>query len=146
MAAVAIGAIVGDNVGYQLGLRLGREWLLRHGARAGITPARLQRAEAFFTRHGPKAVFLGRFVGFARALVPFVAGASRMPYRRFLISDALGAVLWTVGFVLLGYGLGASWRVAEQWIGRSSMLLAGIIAIAGLVLWLRRRRRQASAR
>jgi membrane-associated protein len=69
-----------------------------------------------------------------------------MPYRRFLIADALGAVLWTVGFVLLGYGLGASWRVAERWIGRSSMLLAGIIAIAGLVLWLRLRRKQASAR
>jgi membrane protein DedA with SNARE-associated domain len=146
MAAVAIGAIVGDNIGYQLGLRLGREWLLRHGKRVGITAARLQRAEAFFTRHGPKAVFLGRFVGFARALVPFVAGASRMPYRRFLIADALGAVLWTVGFVLLGYGLGASWRVAERWIGRSSMLLAGIIAIAGLALWLRRRHKQASAR
>jgi membrane protein DedA with SNARE-associated domain len=146
MAAVAIGAIVGDNIGYQLGLRLGREWLLRHGKRVGITAARLQRAEAFFTRHGPKAVFLGRFVGFARALVPFVAGASRMPYRRFLLADALGAVLWTVGFVLLGYGLGASWRIAERWIGRSSMLLAGILAVAGLVLWLRRRRKQASAR
>jgi undecaprenyl-diphosphatase len=146
MAAVAIGAIVGDNIGYQLGLRLGREWLLRHGRRVGITAARLQRTEAFFTRHGPKAVFLGRFVGFARALVPFVAGASRMPYRRFLLADALGAVLWTVGFVLLGYGLGASWRVAERWIGRSSMLLAGILAVAGLVLWLRRRRKQASAR
>jgi undecaprenyl-diphosphatase len=145
IAAVAIGAIVGDNIGYQLGLRLGREWLLQHGKRVGITAARLQRAEDFFTRHGPKAVFLGRFVGFARALVPFVAGASRMPYRRFLLSDALGAVLWTVGFVLLGYGLGASWRVAERWISRSSMLLAGIIAIAGLVLWLRRRK-QASAR
>jgi membrane protein DedA with SNARE-associated domain len=146
MAAVAIGAVAGDNVGYQLGLRLGREWLLRHGARVGVTAARFQRAEAFFARHGPQAVFFGRFVGFARALVPFVAGASRMSYRRFLLSDALGAVLWTIGFVLLGYGLGASWRVAERWIGRSSLLLAGIIAIAGLVLWLRRRRKQASAR
>jgi undecaprenyl-diphosphatase len=146
MAAVAIGAVVGDNIGYQLGLRLGREWLLRHGARVGVTAARLRRTEVFFARHGPKAVFFGRFVGFARALVPFVAGASRMPYRQFLLYNALGAVLWTVGFVLLGYVLGASWGVAEKWIGRSSMLLAGIIAIAGLVLWLRRRRKQASAR
>jgi undecaprenyl-diphosphatase len=146
MAAVAIGAVVGDNVGYQIGLKLGREWLLRHGRRVGVTPPRLQRAEAFFARHGPKAVFVGRFVGFARALVPFVAGASRMPYRRFLVYDALGAALWSVAFVLLGYGLGASWRVAERWIGRASVLLAGIIAIVGLVLWLRGRRKQASAR
>jgi membrane protein DedA with SNARE-associated domain len=145
MAAVAIGAIVGDNIGYQLGLRLGREWLLRHGARVGVTAARVRRAEAFFAHHGPKAVFFGRFVGFARALVPFVAGASRMPYRQFLVYNALGAVLWTMGFVLLGYVLGASWRVAERWIGRTSVLLAVIIAVGGLVLWLRRRRKQASA-
>lgn len=145
MAAAGLGAILGDNVGYLLGLRLGREWLLRYGARVGVTKARLDRAEAFFSRHGPKAVFVGRFVGFARALVPFVAGASRMPYRRFVLYDALGAALWTVTFVLLGYGLGASWRVAERWMGRTSMLLAGAIAIAGLVLWLRRRRARATA-
>jgi len=102
---------------------------------------RLDRAEAFFARHGPKAVFVGRFVGFARALVPFVAGASRMPYRRFVVYDALGAALWTVGFVLLGYALGASWRVAEQWIGRASMVLAAAAGIAVLALWARRRSR-----
>jgi membrane protein DedA with SNARE-associated domain len=146
MAATGLGAIVGDNIGYQLGLRLGREWLLRHGARVGVTASRLARAEDFFARHGPKAVFFGRFIGFARALVPFVAGASRMPYHRFVLYNALGAALWTVAFVLLGYGLGASWRVAEQWMGRTSMLVAGAAAIAGLVLWLRRRRTRASAR
>jgi undecaprenyl-diphosphatase len=137
-----LGAIIGDNIGYQLGCRLGREWLLHHARRFGLKPARLARAEEFFSRHGGKAVFFGRFIGFARALVPFVAGASRMPYRQFLGYNALGAALWSVGFVLLGYFLGASWRVAERWIGRTSMILGGtiVLIVGGAWLWRRRRR------
>jgi undecaprenyl-diphosphatase len=131
--------VVGDNFGFQLGARLGREWLLHHGRRFGVTPARLARAERFFERHGPKAVFVGRFVGFARALVPFVAGTSRMPYHQFLAYNTLGAVLWTATFVLLGYLLGASWRVAEQWIGRGSLILGIVAGAVLLVLWRRRR-------
>jgi membrane protein DedA with SNARE-associated domain len=136
-----LGAIVGDNIGYQLGCRLGREWLLRHGARFGLKPERLDKAEAFFARHGPKAVFFGRFVGFARALVPFVAGASRMRYRQFIVYNAIGAVLWTLGCVLLGYFLGASWQVAEQWISRTGLIIGGLLAVAIIGIWIRRRRR-----
>jgi membrane protein DedA with SNARE-associated domain len=143
IAAAALGAIAGDNIGYQIGARLGRAWLLRHGRRLGVTDARLRRAERFFERHGPKAVFVGRFVGFARALVPFVAGASRMAYRRFVVYDTLGAALWTVTFVVLGYALGASWRVAEKWVGRVGLLAGLVLAIVGLMLWLRRRRARA---
>jgi membrane protein DedA with SNARE-associated domain len=143
IVAAALGAIAGDNIGYQIGARLGRAWLLRHGRRLGVTDARLRRAERFFERHGPKAVFVGRFVGFARALVPFVAGASRMAYRRFVVYDTLGAALWTVTFVVLGYALGASWRVAEKWVGRVGLLAGLVVAIVGLMLWLRRRRARA---
>jgi undecaprenyl-diphosphatase len=139
LAAAALGAAIGDNIGYQLGHRFGRAWLLRHGSRVGIREERLARAEAFFDRHGARAVFFGRFIGFARALVPFVAGASRMPYRQFLLYDALGAALWTAGFVSLGYGLGASWYLAERWIGRMSTLLAAICFLV-LLIWLWRRR------
>jgi undecaprenyl-diphosphatase len=88
-------------------------------------------------------VFIGRFIGFARALVPFVAGASRMPYRRFVVADALGAGLWTVAFVALGYGLGASWQVAEKWISRSGLLLGAVLLIGAAWFWVRRRRRRA---
>jgi undecaprenyl-diphosphatase len=96
--------------------------------------------EQFFQRQGPKAVFFGRFVGFARALVPFVAGASEMPYRKFVLYDAVGAVLWTIGFVTLGYVVGASWQAAEQWISRSGLIVAGVVLVAGTIVWLRRRR------
>jgi undecaprenyl-diphosphatase len=140
MAAAGMGAIVGDNIGYLLGARLGRDWLLRKGSRFGIKKRRLTQSETFFQRQGPKAVFFGRFIGFARALVPFVAGASRMPYRKFVLYDALGAILWTVAFVTLGYVLGASWRVAEKWISRTSLILGTMVLLAVLVIWLRRRR------
>lgn len=140
IAAAAVGATLGDNIGYRLGLRLGRPWLLHFGSRLGLRPEHLARADAFFSSQGGKAVLLGRFIGFARALVPFVAGASRMPYRVFLVYNAVGAVLWTVSFVLLGYFLGASWQMADRWIGRTSAVVAGAIALAALVTWVWRRR------
>jgi len=145
MAAVGLGAIAGDNIGYLLGARLGRDWLLGKGSRFGLRKKRLTQAESFFQRQGPKAVFIGRFIGFARALVPFVAGASRMPHRKFFLYDALGAILWTVAFVTLGYVLGASWRVAEQWINRTGMVVAAFVALTLLVIWFRRRRARARA-
>jgi membrane protein DedA with SNARE-associated domain len=140
MGAAGLGAVVGDNIGYFLGSRLGREWLLRRGSRFGLRKRGLARVEQFFQRQGPKAVFFGRFVGFARALVPFVAGASEMPYRKFVLYDAVGAVLWTIGFVTLGYAVGASWQAAEQWVSRSGFILAGIVLVAGTIVWLHRRR------
>jgi membrane protein DedA with SNARE-associated domain len=140
MAAAAFGAVAGDNIGYLLGSRLGREWLLRKGSRFGLRRKRLAQVEAFFQRQGPQAVFFGRFIGFARALVPFVAGASRMPYRKFVLYDALGAVLWTVAFVTLGYALGASWRVAEKWVSRGGFLVGGILVLVVIILWFRRPR------
>jgi undecaprenyl-diphosphatase len=81
---VAIGAIIGDTIGYEMGFRMGRPALERYGRHFGWRKARIRRAEAFFSRHGGKAVLLGRFVGFARAVVPFLAGSARMPYRKFI--------------------------------------------------------------
>ena len=143
IAAVALGAVAGDNIGYLLGARLGRDWLLKKGSRFGLRKKRLAQVDAFFQRQGPRAVFIGRFIGFARALVPFVAGASGMSYRRFVVADALGAGLWTVAFVALGYVLGASWQMAEKWISRSGLVLGAVLLLGAVWLWLRRRRRRA---
>ena len=133
LPAVALGAIAGDNIGYLLGRRLGRDWLLRKGSRFGLRRK----------RQGPKAVFVGRFIGFARALIPFVAGASRMSYRKFFLYDALGAIIWTVVFVTLGYMLGASWQLAETWISRTGLILGSLILVAALLAARHRRRRSA---
>lgn len=130
---VAAGAVLGDTLGYELGRRLGRPWLSRHGNRFGLDDERLKKADAFFGRHGGKAVFLGRFVGFARALVPFVAGSVRMRYAGFLLYNALGASLWTTTVVLLGYFVG---RLAEQWIGKASAILAAGVLMVLVLAWV----------
>ncbi len=100
---VTFGAIAGDSLGYELGRRLDRTTLLRYGHFVGLSKDRVDKADAFFQQHGGKSVFLGRFVGFARAIVPFLAGSTRMPYRSFLPFNILGAGIWSSLLVLLGY-------------------------------------------
>lgn len=144
IVVVAAGAIVGDSIGYQLGRRLGREWILRHGPRLGVHGRWLERTERFFARHGGTTVFLGRFVGFLRAMAPFVAGASRMPYGRFLVFNIAGGLAWAVVTVLLGYSLGESWRIGERWLGRAGlgMAVAVVVLVVGAALWRRRQARR----
>ncbi len=138
MFVVAAGAAIGDSIGYLLGRLLGRPGLVRFGARFDLTGERIDRADRFFERHGGKSVFLGRFVGFARALVPFLAGSSRMPYRHFLPYDIVGAVAWSVAVVATGYFVGASWEIAAKWIGRASAVLGAALLLALVIAWLGR--------
>lgn len=143
IVVAAFGAALGDSIGYEMGRRLGRPWLQRHGSRFGVNPERLRRVEELFEQHGGKAVFMARFVAFLRSTAPFVAGSSRMPYGRFLCFNVAGAILWACGVVLLGYFLGASWHLAEQWIGRVALLLFAVV-LGGVLVWLRRRARRAA--
>jgi undecaprenyl-diphosphatase len=140
IVVVALGAILGDSLEYELGCRLGRPWLLRVGRWVGLRAAHLDRSEAVFVRYGGLTGLFGRFVGFLRALVPFIAGVARMPYHHFLLYNMLGGVLWAIGCVWLGYGLGASWQVAERWLGRASLLVGGALVLVGGVAWLWQRR------
>jgi undecaprenyl-diphosphatase len=146
VTAVA-GALTGDNVGYWLGRRLGRPWLDQHGRKIGVDPGMLARVDALFERHGGKAVLIGRFIGFLRAMAPFAAGSSRMPYVRFAAYNAVGGTAWGIFFVLLGYFLGSSWHVVERWFGRVGLVI-GLIVLAACVWWLKRgsRRRLATRR
>ena len=113
-------AVLGDLTSYVLGRRLGRDFLVRHGPRLRITEQRLEFVEAFFDRHGGAAILIGRFIGFVRAIAPFVAGASRMPMRRFLPYDVLGAGLWGGGLCVLGYLFGRSLGQVTSWLGRGT--------------------------
>jgi membrane protein DedA with SNARE-associated domain len=139
----AAGATLGDSIGYELGRRLGRPWLVRYGRRFGFDERRLDRIDTLFVRHGGKAVVVARFVGFVRALAPFVAGAARMPYPRFLLFNVIGAWLWAIGLVTLGYVLGASWWIAERWVGRVG-LIAAVVVLTVAWLSLRWARRQSA--
>lgn len=138
VAVAAAGAVLGDSIGYELGRRRGRPWLDRHGRRFGLGHARLARIDRLFDRHGGKTVFLARFIGVVRSVAPFVAGASRMPYGRFLCFNVAGGIAWAVGFVLLGYLLGASWWIAERWVGRMGLAVGLLVLGAALALLYRR--------
>jgi membrane protein DedA with SNARE-associated domain/membrane-associated phospholipid phosphatase len=138
---VWICAVAGDLTSYALGRRLGRGFMERHGPRVKITNARLEQVEAFFARHGGKAILIGRFVGLVRAVAPFLAGSSRMPLRRFVPYDVVGAGLWGTIFVLLGYVFWQSFDQVAAIAKKGALALGAAIALGfGIYLavkWLR---------
>ena len=101
----AVAAVVGDQVGYAFGKRVGPSLMKREQSRF-LKPEYFLKAEMFFTRHGAKAIVLARFVPVVRTFTPVVAGASNMHYRTFVKFNVIGGVVWSVGFVLLGYFMG----------------------------------------
>lgn len=106
-------AVLGDTASFYIGRRLGRGFVLRHGPKVKIDEARLEQVEAYFGRHGGKTILIGRFIGLVRALAPFVAGSSGLPYRRFVPFSIIGCGLWATVFCVLGYVFYASFdRVA----------------------------------
>ena len=127
-----LGAVVGDQIGYWAGREGGRPFVLRWGRYVGITPGRLARAEAFFSRHGGKAVFLARFFAGFRVFGALVAGISRMHWRTFAFYNALGAAVWATAAVLAGYLLGGSLDLVQRWLGRATLLLAALVAVGGV--------------
>ncbi len=124
------GAVVGDQIGYWVGREGGRPFVLRWGRYLFINPERLARAEAFFERHGGKAVFLARFFSGLRVFGALVAGISRMRWMTFLFYNALGGAIWATAVVLLGYFLGSSIGLVERWLGRATLVLVALVAVA----------------
>ncbi len=123
-----LGAVAGDQIGYWVGRKGGRPFVLRWGRYVLITPERLARAERFFARHGGKAVFLARFVAGLRIFGALVAGISRMHWRTFFFYNTLGGAVWATAAVLVGYFLGGSLDLVERWVGRASLVLFGLVA------------------
>ena len=140
LVAIA-GAILGDNVGFFIGRRGGRVLLERRGRMFGLTPARIAQFDGFFARHGAKTVFIARFVTGLRVVGAILAGASTLPWGRFLIFNAAGAIAWATTFGSIGYLLGYSWETIEYWIGHLGLVLLVVLAAAGLVALIRARRR-----
>jgi membrane protein DedA with SNARE-associated domain len=136
---VVVAAIAGDTVGYEIGKHLGPRLLSfrifdRHRKK-------LEDAQAFLRKRGGWAVFLGRFVAFFRAMMPALAGASKMRYLKFLAFNALGGLAWGVGFTLLGYIAGASYDAVAKTAGRDIAAVVLAIAVIAFVVWRVRKSR-----
>src|SRR5215211_8125643 len=125
-----LGAVIGDQIGYWLGREGGRPFVLRWGRYVFITPQRLARVEAFFGRHGGKAVFMIRFFSGLRVFGALVAGISRMRWTTFILYNALGGAVWATAVVLVGYLLGGSLGLVNRWLGRATLVLAVLAAVA----------------
>jgi len=120
---VVAAAITGDSVGYAIGHRYGESLMKLPVLRR--RRAALDRALEGLRRRGPIYVFIGRFTAFLRAVMPGLAGMSRMKYRRFLIANALGGLLWGVSFTLLGYFAGTALTRIEKyasWVGLAVLI------------------------
>ena len=103
IALVWLCAVLGDTTSFYVGRRLGRGFLERHGPRFKITAERLDQVDGYFDKHGGKTILIGRFIGLVRAIAPFIAGSSGLPYRRFVPYSIVGTGLWATTFCVLGY-------------------------------------------
>jgi membrane protein DedA with SNARE-associated domain len=137
IALAAAAAIVGDNIGYLIGRKGGRWLLERPGAFHRQRQEVLRVGEPFFERHGPKAVFFGRFLLGLRIWASWLAGATRMHWRSFALWNALGGITWATGVGLIAYLLGSSAGNALEAFGIYG-LVAVVIAIVGALVLHRR--------
>lgn len=132
MTAASTGAVLGDSLGYEIGRRFGAP-LRRSRVGQRIGEQRWRKAEDYVRERGGRAVFLGRFVGVLRALVPAIAGGARMPYQTFLPYNAAGGVLWASVLVLAGYLAANSYQPVAAIAGRAGLLLAVLLVIVGSI-------------
>lgn len=143
IAAGAVAAVIGDNVGFIVGRHGGRALLLKHGPKILISAATLEKADRFYARHGAKAVFLARFVTGLQTVGALLAGSSRMRWQTFFVWNLLGALTWALVYATLGYLFGSSWELLERWVGRAGLAVVALAVIA-LAAWLLHRHRPLS--
>jgi membrane-associated protein len=137
-------AITGDNLGYLLGRRFGREFVLKSGPLWHHRIQAVRAGDRFFERHGPKAVFLARWIALVRFAAAWLAGINRMQFRLFFFWNALGGITWGVTFGLVGYYAGEAGAGVLARFGLAGAAVLASLFIGMLVLGVVRHRRQAS--
>jgi len=138
-------AIVGDNIGYWIGDKGGYRLARRYGSKVRLDESKLKIARYLFDRHGAKVVFFGRFVSVLRTYAAFLAGTSKMKWRRFLPANAAGGIVWAGIYTLAAYLAGNAFQRASSTI---TWILAGaaVVAIIAVVLVIRRQTGRLAAR
>jgi membrane protein DedA with SNARE-associated domain len=139
-----VGATAGGLGGYWMGKWGGLPFLTSHGHMIGFTNERIAKARKFFTEHGPKAVFLARFIAIVRMLAGFLAGVTNMRFEVFFLWNALGALAWSILFGALGYVFGNNVPRLEHQVGRTTLIIFGIVVVVGLFVWHHRSSRSDS--
>jgi membrane protein DedA with SNARE-associated domain len=140
IVVATIAATLGDNLGFALGYYGGRPLLARHQAFFRIRDKTRARGENLFARFGAVTVFFARFVFGIRIIAGPMAGVLRMPWRKFLVFNVLGAALWVTVISGIGYIFGENWGRLEQYLKRLDVAVV-IVALLALAFWWWRRRR-----
>lgn len=140
-----VSAIVGDNIGYLLGRRFGREILEHPGPFHRRRLEVIATGDRFFAKHGPKAVFFARWIALVRFAAAWLAGINKMPFRQFFFYNALGGVTWGVTFALVGYFAGSAAADLITKFGVYAAVALAVLAVAGYLFYKSRERRAAGA-
>jgi membrane protein DedA with SNARE-associated domain len=138
-------AIIGDNIGYLLGRRIGRDVLEARGPLHKHRRRAIAAGDRFFQRHGPKAVFLARWIALVRFAAAWLAGINRMPLKLFFFWNALGGITWGITYGLVGYYGGHAATHVLATMGIIGAVILGVMLIAFLVFVRLRERRAADA-
>jgi len=143
-AAGVLGNIAGSYISWAVGKYAGQAAIRRWGRRVGIREHEIDKATAWFERHGQVAVLVGRVIPVIRTFISLPAGFAEMPAGRFGLYTTLGAIPWTAALAIAGYALGANWEhVANDFHG-PTYVIAGLLLV-GIIVVIVRRRRQAAA-
>lgn len=132
-----VGAVMGDVMSYYMGARSTK--FFKPDSRF-LKEEYLGAGKAFFARHGGKSVFLSRFISPLRAIVPFIAGVSKMDKKSFVIWNVLSGIMWAWAHVALGYFFGDAWKKIDAWSTRISLIILAIIVLGGALWYMRRKK------
>jgi membrane protein DedA with SNARE-associated domain len=138
VAVAAAAAIIGDNIGYSIGRYGGAKLVLRYGHKVGLHEGRLKIGIWLFRRHGGKVVFWGRFVSILRTWAAFLAGTNHMEWRRFLIFNAAGGIVWATLYGVVYYVFGATLSKLSTAID-VTIGIGSVVILVAFVVWTRRK-------
>jgi membrane protein DedA with SNARE-associated domain len=142
LAGIIIAGVVGDVLGATIAYAIGywgrRELLERHGAKIHMSPERLERPSRWFERYGSPVIFVSRLLPGVRAVFPYAAGVSEMPFVRFFVFTTLGSIIWISGLAVLGREVGHNWSSWRHHLEYGDYALLVLVALAIVYLVFRR--------
>lgn len=138
ITAGVVGDVLGATIAYSIGYYGRRELLLRHGAKLHVSQKRIDRAHAWFDRYGSPVVFISRLLPGVRAIFPYAAGVSEMPFVRFFVFTVLGSIIWISGLGVLGREVGRNWSSWRNHLEYGDYALAALVVLLIAYLVLRR--------